>query len=409
MGLPTVQAQSVVESLAVDVVSTTAPPPAKVAKRMADSINVVGQHVLLGKPLAELTLNQTAYENVIREIFERVLVGYSVQKVEITPDTETHIKVTIEPWGDIVRQVKVDVNFLGLSPEVQALATSQIPVLSNKLGDTLIGLPTDAVEWASSILKDNLRELIADKLPEFRPTFDIQSGAVTTIKLTLSPVGEVVQDVNVSVHSKTLPNLLLFPAETPVTDIASTMRGLPISFVQRHKEYFEQKILHTVQSLPITEEYGLVYKPQIVVSGLTEVGLSADTTKYKFFLEGYLDMGRQEDNTSIRLHTGKWVTPLDEIFVETNFVTGTVRWEFDPGYSRLFSKKTQAGFKYSLTTHNNRLFIQQEIGARYTLRLERIPAQSYTEVGLRYRIHDFLSVEYVVNRQESFLRLIGNL
>lgn len=409
MVLPTAHAQNAVETLTVDVVSPTAPPPARVAKRMADSIAVVGQHVLVGKSLAELALNQVAYENVIKEIFERVLVGYTVQAVELMPGTETHIKVTIEPWGEIVRQVKLDVDFVGLSPEVKALAMSQIPALSGKLDDALVGLPTDAVEWASSILKDNLRDMIADKLPEFRPAFDIQPGPVTTIKMTLSPIGEVIQDVNVSLHSKTLPNLLLFAAEEPVSAIGNSMRGLPISFVQRHKDYFEQKVLQTVQALPVAQQYGLVFQPQILASGVTEVIIEADTTKYKFSLEGYLDMGRQTDNTSLRLHTGKWVTPLDELFLETNFVTGTVRWEFVPGYSHQFTKRTQAGFKYSLTDHTERLFIQQDIGQRYSLRLERVPVGSYNELGLRYKIHDFLSAEYVVSKQESYLRLVGNL
>jgi hypothetical protein len=397
----------VVESLTVDVVSLTAPPPAKVTKRMADSIAVVGQHVLVGKSLAELTLNQAAYENVIKEIFERVLVGYSVQAVELTPGTVTGVKVTIEPWGDVVHQVKFDVDFVGLSPEVKTLAASQIPIMSDKLDDTLVGLPTDAVEWASSILKDNLRDMIADKLPEFRPVFDIQPGPITTIKMTLSPIGEVVQDVNVSLRSKTLPNLLLYAAEAPVSEISDSMRGLPISFVQRHKDYFEQRILATVQTLPIAKEYGLVFQPQIQVSGVTEVVLEADTTKYKFLLEGYLDMGRQTDNTSFRLHAGKWVTPVDEFFLETNFVTSTVRWEFVPGYGHQFSKQTEAGFKYSMTDHISRLFMQQDLGARYSLRLERVGF--HNELGLRYKIHDFLSAEYVMSKQESYLRLVGNL
>jgi len=30
------------------------------------------------------------------------------------------------------------------------------------------------------------------------------------------------------------------------------------------------------------------------------------------------------------------------------------------------------------------------------------------EVGLRYKVHDFVSLEYIVNGQENWLRLIGN-
>jgi hypothetical protein len=410
IGLPIAQAQSiVVESLSVHVTSTTAPPPDKVAKRMADSIAMVGQQILLGKSLDEVTLNKNSYEKVIREVFERVLVGYSVQNVNIIPDTETGIQVTIEPWGDVVHQVKIETNFIGLSPEMQSLAVSQLTALSGKTEDTLTGLPIDAVDWAGSILKDNLRELIADRLPEFKAAFEIQSGSVTVIKMTLSPVGEVIQDVNVSVGSKTLPNFLLSEAEQAADELGQNLRGLPISFVQRHKDYFEQKILHAVTALPVTERYGLTFKPVVLPASSTSIILNANTTKYKFFVEGYLDMGRKMDNTSVKIHAGKWLTPKDEVFMEGTFVPGSVRWEFMPGWGHQFTKQTQAGFKYSMTDKRNRLFIEQELGPNYSLRIERIPIGSFNEVGLRYKIHEYLSAEYVINNHESYLRLVGSL
>ncbi len=408
-GLSGVQAQGVVESLSVDVVSATAPPPARVAKRMADSVATVGQHVLLGKSLDELSQSKSSYEKVIQEIFERVLVGYSVQTVSIAPGVETHIEVAVEPWGDVVHQVKFETDFVGISPEMQALAASQLTSLSGKADDTLVGLPVDAVDWAGSILKDNLRDMIADKLPEFRAVFDIQSGPLTVIKLTLSPVGEVVQAVDVSIGSKTLPNFLLGSAKKSVDDLGHSMRGLPISFVQRHKDYFEQKILSAVTALPVTRDYGLVYQPQVLAASTTNIVLNANTMKYKFYVEGYLDMGRQTNNTSLKLHAGQWVTPKDELFMEATFVPGTVRWEFIPGWGRQFTKQTQAGFKYNITARQTGLFIEQELGSKYLLRIERVSSGSFNEVGLRYKIHEYLSAEYVVNSHQSFLRLVGNL
>lgn len=406
--LPTVSAQPVIENLTVSITSAVMPPP-KVAKRMSESISMVGQQILLGKSVDDVASHHESYEKVIREVFERVLVGYSVNSVTITADSDTKVQVDLEPWGDVVRQVKVETEFIGLSPEMSAYAASELSLSTQQLNDTLQGLPVEAVDWAASLLKEHLRDEIADKLPEFRPTFEVTAGPVTTVRLSLSPIGPVVQSGNVSIRSQSMPNLFLMGARSPLENFADELRGLPVAFVERHHDFFEKKMQNLVEKLPLTQRYGLTYQSHIAAAEMTDVILRAETPKYRFFVEGYLDMGRQQNNTSARMHLGEWLDPRDELFVETNFTTGTMRWDFDPGYTYRFTKQTLGGVKYNLNDHLYHLFIEQYLGHGYSLRLERVPSTDYNEVGLRYKIHEFLSAEYVVNSKESYLRLVGSL
>ncbi len=51
------------------------------------------------------------------------------------------------------------------------------------------------------------------------------------------------------------------------------------------------------------------------------------------------------------------------------------------------------------------LWLYQNLGKRWMLRLERTPGTGYNELGIRYKLHDFLSAEYVISNKEHWLRL----
>ncbi|EAX46463.1 hypothetical protein TcarDRAFT_0089, partial [Thermosinus carboxydivorans Nor1] len=275
------------------------------------------------------------YANLIKEIFDRVLVGYTVERVDITPGSTAHITVTVTPWGDVVREVAVDVDYGGIAPEIIPLLKDDVGNLEETVRTVLVGLPVDAVDWAGGITRTVVRELLADRLPEFRAVLDIQPGPRTVVKLELAPQGPTVQDVTVNLKSEMLPNFLLLAARPAVLDAAKAMRGLPVAFVERHQDYFAAKV--TAAAHPVARRYGLTLEPLISPAAVTNVLLTANTTKYKVTLEGYLDVGRRdagrqgEDTTWLRLHAGKQIGNDQEAFLEIDFLPGTVTWQFSPG------------------------------------------------------------------------------
>lgn len=383
-------------------------PPERIAKRMAASVHTIGEHVLLGRRISDIADSHASYERIVREVFDRILVGYTVEDVSLEPGEDMGISLTVRPWGDVVRDVAVEIDFGTISPDAVILLHKDIGNIEKKLADALIGLPIDTLDWAGGVSKAMVRDVLAEQLPEFRVTFDIVSGASTIVKLSLMPTGQLVQDTQVSLRSHTIPNILLLQFRSGLEDTAKSLNGLPVAFVERHRDYFTAKVAAALANKSTVKRYGLTVTPILSLGPTTNIIMQTETDRYKVTLEGYLDMGRKNDNTSARLHTGKMISKTDEIFLETDFIPGTVSWKFSPGWGRRIGQ-AEVGFKYDSKVQNGVLWLVQNIGPAWQMRVERSPEDGRNEMGLRYKLHDFINLEYVYTTNEKYLRLVGNL
>lgn len=398
-----------VDTVAVSVQAGDVPPPPRVIKRMERSVATVGDQILSGRKVADVADGKAAYEKLIKEIFDRVLVGYAVQEVLLTPGTTTHITVRILPWGEVVRSVVLETDLGGISPRLAPLFRQDMGDIQDKISQLFVGLPVDAVDWAGGISKTVIRDLLAAQLPEYRANLEIIAGTTTTVKLSLAPSGELVNDVRVELRSRTLPNFLLLGARPTVEDAAAPMRGLPVGFVERHNAYFRDMLTQVAAAQPAARTYGLRLATTLRPGAITEVDINAETTKYNVTLEGYLDMGRREDDISGRLHVGRYFGKQDELFMEITLVPTSMTWEFVPGWGHRLGTSTETGYKYNLSSEQSIIWLKQALDDRWSLRLERTPAKRFNEVALRFKLHEFLSAEYVITTDNRWLRLVGNL
>lgn len=394
-----------VETIDVTIVSSHM-PPSKIEKRMMASVNTVGEQMIVGRKVTEVKENQISYEKLIKEIFDRVLVGYSIQSVGLRPGSNTALTIEIVPWGDVVREVAIAYDFGTLSPDIINLIKKDMGNVEEKLNDVLIGLPIDAVDWAGGLSKVAIRESLANQLPEFHANMDIIPGEHTVVKLSLSPLGTTVQDVHVSLRSTTIPNVVLAAVRPSMNETSKILIGLPVAFVERHREYFTAKLL---AEQPLTKKYGITVNPLLNAGADTEIALNVETDKYNITLEAYLDMGHEEDNAFARLHAGKVVSKRDEVFLEVNFIPSSVSWEFVPGWAHRLGSSTIAGLKYNTSNSQKGLWLQKELSPSWTMRLERNTKNRTNELGLRYKLHDFLSAEYIITKDDQWLRLVGHL
>lgn len=396
-------------NIKVAAVDGTTAPPARIAKRIATSVNTVGEHVLIGRHVSDIAAGQASYERIIKEVFDRILVGYTVETVSIKPGPETTIVVELAPWGEVVREVTLQVDYGNVSPEVAALIKADMGNVEDKISNVLVGLPIDAVDWAGGISKTVIQEVLEEQLPEFRSNIDVEAGEHTVVKMTLVPSGSTIQEVHISLRSHTIPHVLLSGIEDVFVDASKNLTGLPVAFVERHRDYFTNRFDDTASQHHLVRTFGLTLTPSISAGTDTLIAVNADTKKYNIWLEGYLDIGREEnDNTSARLHAGKYFGSRDELFAEVNFIPSTVSWEFVPGWSHRIGVDTYAGAKYNYADEQAILTLNQIIDHNWSLRAERRPAVRKNEVGLRYRLHEYLSAEYVISDDESWLRLVGH-
>jgi hypothetical protein len=84
-------------------------------------------------------------------------------------------------------------------------------------------------------------------------------------------------------------------------------------------------------------------------------------------------------------------------------------WEISPGLGHQFGSDTWGGVRYRTNDKEFSVWLDQGLGGRWSLRAERWPKLNWNEIGIRYKLHDFLSVEFMMTNENNWLRLVGHL
>ena len=397
-----------VQSVRVEV-AATANPSAIVLRRMSESVKTIGEHLLLGRSTIDVAARRDYYERLVRDVFDRVLIGYTVERVEIDPAQTTKIRLSVIPWGDTVRNVNIRVDYSGIAPEAIALIKQDMGKLETEIQAALIGLPIDAVDWATGVARELIREILRRQLPEFHFSLDVEAGRDTAVRLSLFPTGPIVREAKVSLRSQTLPNLLLVHARPAIEEQARSMRGLPVNYVERHLTYFTELVRTTVLADPVIRQFALNVMPKVTPGQDTDVLVTVDTDRFRITAEVFLDTGKDRENISAKAHLGQKIGKRDELFLELRVLPGMMTWEFMPGWGHQFGSDTWAGLRYRTNDREWVGWLEQGLGGRWSLRAERWSGLDRNEIGLRYKLHDFLSAEFIMTNDRSWLRMVGHL
>ena len=399
---------NVVEEIQVEIVAINA-PSLKVMRRMSESVKTIGEHLLLGRSTIDVAARRDYYERLVRDVFDRVLIGYTVEKVEIDPARTTKIKLRVIPWGDTVRNVTIRVDYSGIAPEAIALVKQDMGKLEMEIQAALVGLPIDAVDWATGVARELIREILLRQLPEFHFSLDVEAGRETAVRLSLFPTGTIVREARVSLRSQTIPNLLLVHARPAIEEQARSMRGLPVAYLERHLAYFTERVRTTALADPVIRQFVLNVSPKVTPGQDTEVLVTVDTDRFRITAEVFLDTGKDRDNISAKAHLGQRIGKQDELFIELKVLPGMMTWEFMPGWGHQFGSDTRAGLRYRTNDREWVGWLEQGLGGRWSLRAERWSGLDRNEIGLRYKLHDFLSAEFIMTNDRSWLRMVGHL
>ena len=397
-----------VQAIEVHVLATAA-PSTKVLRRMTESVKTIGEHLLLGRSTIDVDFRREYYERLVRDVFDRVLIGYTVESVEIDPAQTTKIRLNVVPWGDTVRNVSIRIDYSGIAPEAISLVKQDMGKLELEIQAALIGLPIDAVDWATGVARELIREILRRQLPEFHFSLDVEAGRDTAVRLSLFPTGPIVREAKVSLRSQTLPNLLLVHARPAIEEQSRSMRGLPVAYLERHLAYFTERIRTTALADPVIRQFTLNVLPKVTPGQDTEVWINVETERFRITAEVFLDTGKDRENISAKAHLGQKIGKRDELFIELKVLPGMMTWEFMPGWGHQFGSDTWAGLRYRTNDREWVGWLEQGLGGRWSLRAERWSGLDRNEIGLRYKLHDFLSAEFVLTNDRSWLRMVGHL
>ena len=251
-----------------------------------------------------------------------------------------------------------------------------------------------------------------EHLPEFRADFDIEfSSSTAAILLTVYPRVPVVRIVSLSMHSSTMPNVALVTHRTIMEERVNLLVGVPVAFVDRHQSDIEELIRQPLDEQKDFRALKMNSRVEINAAEKTSVMIRSDSERYRMRLSGWLDLGRSDradDDFVFRAHIGRKISTLDEAFFQLDAQPQNVHFKWSIGYARALPHGTVAALRYDLTDREMIARIEQEFFKDWTFRYEHRFEDDANEAAVRYKLHDFFDVEYVIDRRESWLRLIGH-
>lgn len=400
-----------VASVDVSVSSTEGEIPASVAQRIRASISSIGSRVLVGKEERIFQLNRESYDRVLADIVNRVVVGYVVAGIDADYGEATSIHVSLAPVGRMIESVETEIDYGNLSPEAARLVEKDLAGAGEKMSALLTGLPVDSVGWAESVSESAGRDLLAASLPEFQASFEVEPSEHTKVRIYLIPQGTIVRRGELTFRETTIPRVFMYYAAENAERTLRGLEGLPVDFVRRHGQEIAEDVKEQLLGDAFIKKYEIDIRTELLAGEKTELKVDALTDHWIIKTEAWLDAGRDGDrSTSISGMLGHYVRKNDVLFGEARFYPGPMDWNVYIGWEHRFGKEYFLGYKYDLVDKSGHIIGKKNFGERWGIRYDRDLAERENEFGLSYRIHNYMTLEYVYNDEDGrWLRLIANL
>ena len=383
-------------------------------RKMEDSMQVVAAQLFNGRDSEFIEADRQGYERLLSEISDRVLTGYQTNRVVLSTvygrdGTTVTLAFAVAPWAQTVQKVDVDVQFSGVSPYAAAVLEEKIPALREELQKTLQGASLDATDWAGGILRGQVKSCVESVLPDFRAAVDLTTrDDNAAVQVVIYPVGELVRTVQYSMISRSIPNILLMKLKYKYADKAKSLQVLPVSYIETEYGFLADRLQQELFREPQVRRHHLKPRIEIRPGAETQLDITLESDEYKIWFEGYGDVGRKDHNLSGRAHIGKFISRRDEIFGEAGLDLKDVRWDFSAGYAYHWGKSTLS-YMRRVPEDANVYRLEYDFTPKWRFRYEHFGDKKENEYAIRYRIHEFLSGEYVYSTNKSYFRIVGNL
>lgn len=397
--------------------------PSAVRKRMETTVEAIAGQLLLGQPLDSVTAadKRKANEEIIRSVFDKVLIGYSVTGVScgLEPGNEktVQVAVSLSPWDATIDSLEISTEAEGLTPIIASLVQQDLAGIETVFRDSLIGLPVAAANWTNGVVKKQLNEYMNERLPEFRADYDIEADRVSKVRITVYPRVPIVRSFDLCMRSDTLPNFLLLAFREKYEAKVNFLTGVPVAFVRRHERELADMLALSLDGEPDLK--ALRAKTKVTITGGERLTVMSrtDSERYHLRLEGWGDVGRRkkasgyssDKSIRFRLRAGYLPSGRNEFFGQLDIYPLDSAVRFDAGYRYAFDKRRNVWGELRYDFHGRQLTggLSYDFRPKWRLSYEYRRGDHLGEAALRYKFHDFLAVEYVVDKNDNWVRLIG--
>ena len=386
--------------------------PVMVRERMESTIESIGLQLFDGMDLTNANDNRLTYERTIQTVFDKILMGYSVDRVQIDFDTITVIHAFLTPWDNRIETVDIDINLWSVDSRIGELLKKDLSGVDEIFRSGLIGLPIGAIDWSSGVLKNRIDAFVRHRVPEYELTFEVEPEKNSTVKIEIRPVYPIIRKIDLRSESKTLPNFLLDRHRKITKDRLDILINLPTNFVIRHRKDIEKIIDDYLESEKEFRSMNLESEISIrrAEGEKVFVKTETDSARYDMNVEFWADLGRaRNDKTdmNIRIDLGKKLSTTDKIFVLTDLKPRNMRWDFSAGYGKNLNEDLYLFARYCVPQTKAIFGASYDFFKDWRIRYEYQTDISTGEGALMYKMNRYFGIEYVLRTRENWIRLIG--
>lgn len=379
-----------------------------VQKRMQASLLPITEQVLVGRTVQEIIPDKMVYQELFKDIVNRTFTGYQVASINLDLAEQSRLQVKLQAWGETITGVKMNFDYSGVQELWQPLiaaqalkATAQVPLIFQ-------GMPIEATFWLNSVARERVYQQAQKYLPAFKVVTQLHGEKEPEFDVTIIPVGQEVQTVNLTMYSKNIPKLLMLESKNKFQRTANTLRGLPLEFIRENQVAIKEILIKELLQDKFVARYKLFNSLNLIIAEDLQVEVQLDLADYNFWLEGYLDLGRSEKSSSGKMHIGYDLSKNNEILLETSLYTDSMQFDVDLGIAQRY-KKTTVTYLRRVNSHEDIFRLQHQFNRDWGLRIERKPAEHENEFALSYRVHEFFTAEYVFSNKERYFRIVTRL
>lgn len=386
--------------------------PAVVRDRMEFSVRTIGEQLFEGMELPVTREWKTLQEKTIATVFDKVLSGYSVDNVQIDFDTMTVIHVHLIPWENRIQHVDFKFKLENLDPRIESLVKKDLEGVEDLFYDSLKDLPIAATDWISGAIKRQLESFEQARIPEYRLEFNLEPGEFTRVELYAIPLSPIVRDVELKTESKTLPIFLRDEQNQYLRDGMQSLIAVPVNFVIRHRKDLEsqfetysraQKKFHPLR-LKTDVSIKRADGEKIIVQAQTE------SSRFDLHLDVWTDLGRSEydkDDLTFRFDLGRKLSNVDKAFVMADVHPVNMKSKVSAGYGRDLRSDFHTLIRYNFTDEQFIAGASFDFLKSWRFRYEYRTEDSTGEAGILYKFQDHIGLEYVIESDENWIRLVG--
>ena len=409
--LPNETMAAEIQDVKVQIESGNHEMPLSVKKRITESITSVGERIFSGKDDRLFLANQKQYDKVLSDIVNRVVIGYMVTDLHVDYGKQTMMHVTLQPVGESIQTVETVVDYGSLSKEAISYVKKDAMHVGHLMESLLVGLPIDSIGWAENVSQSAGKDLLAKVLPEFDTNFEVTPGKHTKVRIYLIPKGAIIRSSEISFRRMDIPRLIMLKSVWQAEEMLKALEGLPVTFVNRHYDEISSDLEKTLQNNSIIQKYKISVHTELQGADKSILFIDATTQEWMIRTEGWFDINRKE-NKNYAFHgvLGYSWNKNDRIFSEVIWYPGPMKWNFFVGMNHRFGNGMYAGGKYDIVNRHTHVFGQMKISDRMMIDYDRNVTEAWNEFGLLYKLHNYMTVEYVYNNKDgNWFRLIANL